>query len=309
MLNLGSTKIQNFYRISRFLYFYALISPPIYHFKHFYMEQFESPSELQKFLRKQQISGKTIGFVPTMGALHEGHLSLIRTSTRQTDLTVASIFVNPLQFNNKADLEVYPRTLEKDLKMLESSGCDLVFLPNAEQIYSQNPKLTMHFGALEEVMEGKFRPGHFNGVAIVVSKLFHYVNPDHAFFGQKDLQQFAIIDQLVKDLSFPLTLHCCPIYRETDGLAMSSRNVRIPADKRAAAGKIYQALELAKSCLVNDHNIESTNNKVKEFIQNHSDLELEYFEIVDSETLQSVKCWIKIRKSRFALRFISMVFD
>jgi pantoate--beta-alanine ligase len=253
------------------------------------MEVFESPSALQKFLLKQQISGKTIGFVPTMGALHEGHLSLIKASIKETDFTVASIFVNPLQFNNKVDLELYPRNIDQDLKMLESAGCDLVFLPSADEIYKESPKISIQFGVLEEVMEGKFRPGHFNGVAIVVSKLFHFVNPDHAYFGQKDLQQFAIISQLVKDLSFPLTLHCCPIFREPDGLAMSSRNVRIPKEKRATAGKIYEALQLAKTTLLSSRDIEETKNKVKEFLKKYTDLDLEYFEIVDSETLQPVE--------------------
>lgn len=251
------------------------------------MELFESPSALQNYLKKERSSGKKIGLIPTMGALHQGHISLIEASVLENDVTVSSIFVNPLQFNNKKDLELYPRSLEKDLIMLEKAGCNAVFSPSAEQMYPQQPSLKIHFGYLEEVMEGKFRPGHFNGVAIIVSKLFHFVLPDKAYFGQKDLQQFAIIRQLVQDLSFPVTLVCCPILREKDGLAMSSRNVRIPDKNRPVAAKIYEALQLGQNTLL-AQGIQECKRTVTEFISSHPELQLEYFEIVDSETLEAV---------------------
>lgn len=251
------------------------------------MELFESPLALLNYLKKERNSGKSIGFVPTMGALHDGHISLIQASNGENDLTVASIFVNPLQFNNKKDLELYPRNLEKDLEMLEKAGCNVVFFPSATEIYKDLPVLKLNFGKLEEVMEGQFRPGHFNGVAIVVSKLFHFVGPDKAYFGQKDLQQVCIIRQLVKDLSFPLTLVCCPILREKDGLAMSSRNTRLSSQNRPVASKIYEALQLAKKTLLSE-GIENTQKNVRNFLNQYKELELEYFEIADSETLEPV---------------------
>ena len=251
------------------------------------MELFESPLALLNYLKKERNSGKSIGFVPTMGALHEGHISLVHNSIQENAVTIVSIFVNPLQFNNKKDLELYPRNLEKDLEMLEKAGCNVVFFPSSDEIYKDTPVLKLHFGKLEEIMEGKFRPGHFNGVAIIVSKLFHYVNPDKAYFGQKDLQQVCIIRQLVKDLSFPLTLVCCPILREKDGLAMSSRNTRLSSQNRPLAGKIYEALQLAKKTILTE-GIENTHKTVKNFLEQYKELELEYFEIADSETLEPV---------------------
>jgi len=252
------------------------------------MKVFRGSAELKLYIKNAKISGKSIGFVPTMGALHDGHLSLIKSSKKENDVTVASIFVNPLQFNNSSDLALYPRTLDQDVEKLERAGCDLLFFPSEQEIYQETPRIKISFGKLEEVMEGKFRPGHFNGVAIVVSKLFHLVDPDHAYFGQKDLQQFLIIQQLVKDLSFPLTVHCCPIFRENDGLAMSSRNLRIPTNKREVAAKIHQALQIGKESLLSQ-SIESTQEKVKNFLSQFPDLTLEYFEVVDSETLEPVK--------------------
>ncbi|MBX9853315.1 MAG: pantoate--beta-alanine ligase [Cytophagaceae bacterium] len=251
------------------------------------MEVFKDPSSLQKFLFKERCKAKSLGFAPTMGALHQGHISLIQESRQENNLTVASIFVNPLQFNNTKDLELYPRTLEKDLKMLEDAGTDVVFLPSAEEVYKDLPRLKVNFGHLEEVMEGKFRPGHFNGVAIIVAKLFHYVNPDRAYFGQKDLQQFLIIQQMVKDLSFPIQLKCCPIIRERDGLAMSSRNMRLSQENRQVAAEIYRALLLAKDSLGNG--IEKAKEKAMAHMARYKELEPEYFEIADGETLAPVK--------------------
>jgi pantoate--beta-alanine ligase len=251
------------------------------------MKVFESVFPMQDFLKKERFSGKSIGLVPTMGALHEGHLSLIRTSSLENEATIASIFVNPLQFNNTKDLDLYPRTLEKDLEMLKGSGCSAVFAPSVSEMYPSKPSMKVTFGSLEEVMEGKFRPGHFNGVGIVVSKLFHLVSPDKAYFGQKDLQQFAIIARLVKDLSFSLDLVCCPIYREPDGLAMSSRNVRLTPQNRPVAANIYKSLQLAAKSLFELGPVK-TKEVVIDFISGYKELELEYFEIADRETLEPI---------------------
>jgi pantoate--beta-alanine ligase len=224
-----------------------------------------------------------------MGALHEGHLSLIRNSTNDNKTTIASIFVNPIQFNNANDLAKYPRTLEKDMEMLESVGCDAVFAPEESEMYHTKPVVKMDFGTLEEVMEGAFRPGHFSGVGVVVAKLFNIIQPDHAYFGQKDLQQFLVIQQMVKDLSFPLTLHCCPIIREADGLAMSSRNVRLTPQNRPVAAKIYESLCIAESLINKGEPIEIVKKEVSIFLSRFKELQPEYFEIADGLTLAPVK--------------------
>jgi pantoate--beta-alanine ligase len=214
---------------------------------------FNTISEIQHYLKTQQRAGKKIGFVPTMGALHAGHISLIERAKTENDLVVCSIFVNPTQFNNPDDLKKYPRTLELDCKLLLSSGCDVVFAPSAEEMYPNLPHLRIDFGTFETVMEGKFRPGHFSGVGIVVSKLFNIVKPVKAYFGQKDLQQVAVIRRMVEELSFDLEIIPCPTWRETDGLAMSSRNSRLSAEARTLAPQIYKALNLAKAKLQNVH--------------------------------------------------------
>jgi pantoate--beta-alanine ligase len=247
----------------------------------------EDPSNLISLLKKQKADHKKIGFVPTMGALHQGHASLFQISAAENDLTVASIFVNPIQFNNAADLEKYPRTLDKDLEILEKAGCNIVFSPSQETMYPSNPLININFGSLEKVMEGKFRPGHFNGVAIVVAKLFNMVQPDNAYFGQKDLQQYMIIKQMVKDLSFQVNIRACPIIRENDGLAMSSRNMRLSKEARQIAPKIKEALDLA-SGFISQLSPAEIKEKVKDFISKVPEIELEYFEIADSETLAPV---------------------
>lgn len=252
------------------------------------MQVFHSINTLQDYLKTQRKKGKTLGFVPTMGALHKGHLSLIEASKAENGLTICSIFVNPTQFNNPQDLAVYPRTLDADCEMLESVNCDVVFAPNAHDMYPTLPNLKFDFGDLERVMEGKFRPGHFNGVGIVVSKLFNIVQPDSAYFGQKDLQQCAIINRLVKDLSYNLKLNICPTQRETDGLAMSSRNRNLTPEQRKNAPEIYKALQQAVELLKDKKSV----NSIKGFITSHLDniegIEVEYFEISDFETLQPV---------------------
>lgn len=252
------------------------------------MHIFYTIHTLQDFLKIQRKAGQSIGLVPTMGALHQGHLSLIEASKAQNDLTVCSIFVNPTQFNNPQDLAVYPRTLEADCEMLEGVKCEVVFAPNAHDIYPTLPNLKFDFGDLERVMEGKFRPGHFNGVGIVVSKLFNIVQPDNAYFGQKDLQQCAIINRLVNDLSYHLKLHICPTQREKDGLAMSSRNRNLTPEQRKTAPEIYKALQKAVKLLKDKNPAQSIKGFITSSLDNFEDIEVEYFEISDFETLQPI---------------------
>ncbi len=230
-------------------------------------------------------SGKTIGFVPTMGALHQGHLALLRASAQDNDVTVCSIFVNPTQFNNPDDYDLYPRTLEQDIELLHSVACDYLFAPNKEEVYPQQSLLQFSFGPLEAVMEGEHRPGHFHGVATIVSKLFHLVQPHRAYFGQKDLQQYAIINQLVQGLSFNLELVRYPIVREPDGLAMSSRNKRLDAVQRQQATSLYKALQLAKEQLGKKplYTIKAT---VEAYLASIAQVQLEYFEVANPDTLQ-----------------------
>lgn len=252
------------------------------------MQILYSINTLQDYLKTIRKEGKSIGFVPTMGALHKGHLSLIEASKADNDLTICSIFVNPTQFNNPQDLAVYPRTLEADCEMLESAKCDVVFAPSAHDMYLTLPNLKFDFGDLERVMEGKFRPGHFNGVGIVVSKLFNIVQPDSAYFGQKDLQQCAIINRLVKDLSYNLKLNICPTQRETDGLAMSSRNRNLTPEQRKNAPEIYKALQYAVDLLKDKKSVNLIKGFITSYLDNIEGIEVEYFEISDFETLQPV---------------------
>ncbi len=252
------------------------------------MQVFFEIKTLQEYLQNQRKLGKSVGFVPTMGALHQGHLSLIETAKNQNDIVVCSIFVNPTQFNNPHDLAVYPRTLEADCQMLEEANCDIVFAPSATEMYPSLPTLKFDFGTLENVMEGKFRPGHFNGVGIVVSKLFNIVQPNKAYFGQKDLQQCAVINCLVKDLSFSLDLVICPTQREKDGLAMSSRNRNLSEEQRVIAPEIYQSLTAAATLLKNQSST-AVKQFVKEYFEVIEDIELEYFEISDFDTLLPIE--------------------
>ncbi|MDO1447524.1 pantoate--beta-alanine ligase [Rhodocytophaga aerolata] len=252
------------------------------------MHLFTDIHSLQGFLTAYKYAGKKIGLVPTMGALHSGHLSLIEKARQECDLVVCSIYVNPTQFNNPNDLVHYPRTVSSDRQLLESVNCDVLFLPDDQVMYPQKTLLKFDFGYLEHVMEGKYRPGHFNGVATVVSKLLHIVKPDQVYFGQKDLQQFAVIRQLVTDLSFGVQLVCCPIIREKDGLAMSSRNVRLTANDRALAPLLYQSLQLAQKW-ASAMSVEQVKEAVARHLAATAGIQLEYFEIVDSYTLQPVK--------------------
>ncbi len=245
--------------------------------------------ELQNILTDSGESG-TIGFVPTMGALHSGHISLVKRAVLENQTVVVSVFVNPTQFNDSADLEKYPRTLEPDLKLLKTTGCNIVFAPNAEEVYPEPDNRKFDFGILETVMEGKHRPGHFNGVAQVVSKLFDMVKPDKAYFGLKDFQQLAIIKMMVKQLGLPVEIVSCPTVREESGLAMSSRNERLTKEQRKNATHIFEILTKAKE-QKGQKSVEELTSWVVETINKNPFLNVEYFEIVDDEQLQPIRNW------------------
>lgn len=263
---------------------------------------FNLKKPFQEYLEKERKNGKTIGFVPTMGALHQGHISLIDRAKESCDLVVCSIFINPTQFNNSSDLEKYPRTLESDCQMLEKAGCDVVFAPEISEIYtpqeldlkarniedkSWTQGKSVDFGMLDKVMEGAQRPGHFNGVAQVVSKLFRIVQPHQAFFGQKDFQQLAIIRSMVQQLGLSVEIIPCPILREKDGLAMSSRNVRLTPEQRSIVPFISQTLFKLKE-LKTTHSPAQLKAMVTEQFASQTAMKLAYFEIVDSQTLQNI---------------------
>jgi len=247
-------------------------------------------TDLQTLLNIKKKEGLKIGFVPTMGALHEGHLSLVEKAGKETDFVVVSIFVNPTQFNDKGDLERYPRDLNKDVALLAPTPCQLVFAPEADEIYPEPDTRQFHFGTLEQVMEGKFRPGHFNGVAQVVSRLFDIVKPDKAFFGQKDFQQLAIINEMVRKLNIPVEIVACPIIRESDGLAMSSRNMLLSTEQRKNAVHISATLFEATN-KTGDLTVEQLCQWVINRINENEFLNTEYFEIVNEATLLPVKSW------------------
>ena len=254
------------------------------------METVKLVAEIKEKISKFKAEGKSIGFVPTMGALHEGHLSLTEASVKQNDITVVSIFVNPTQFNNPNDLKTYPRCIEEDLEKLSTYNPDLIFIPEVEEMYPEPDTRVFNFGTLDKVMEGKNRPGHFNGVAQVVSKLFDIVTPDNAYFGQKDFQQVAVIKQMVKDLKLSVNIVPCPIIREKDGLAMSSRNMLLSEEERKNASKISETL--FKACnLAADLSVSELKNWVIEEINKNPYLAVEYFEIVDNTSLLPVNNW------------------
>lgn len=240
----------------------------------------EVNSNLQIFRNRN----KTIGLVPTMGALHQGHLELVKIAKQYSDLVVVSIFINPTQFNNQEDFEKYPKTLDKDLELLDKSGVDYLFLPDTMEIYPSKPMLSIDFGHLDKILEGSFRPGHFNGVGIVVSKLLNIVKPNHAYFGQKDLQQVAIIKRLVLDLSFDVRINVVPTVREEDGMALSSRNLRLDSESRQSARIISKALFLAKSELLDGRPWLSIRKKINQMFESEPKAKLEYFELVTSDS-------------------------
>lgn len=248
----------------------------------------ETIKELKQELEKY--SSKNIGFVPTMGALHNGHISLVKRSVEENDVTVVSVFVNPTQFNDKADLERYPRTEEADKKLLEAAGCDIVFMPQVEEMYPEEDTRVFNFGSIETVMEGKYRPGHFNGVAQIVSKLFYAVEPTRSYFGEKDFQQVAIIRDMVRQLNIPVEIIACPIIREESGLARSSRNELLSAEERKKAALISQVLSKSVN-FAKDMSVEEVKNWVIDQFKVDEVFKMDYYDIVDGNTLQSVSSW------------------
>jgi pantoate--beta-alanine ligase len=250
----------------------------------------EHIEELKQLLAQARLQAKTIGFVPTMGALHQGHLELMKQAKRENNILVVSIFVNPIQFNNPEDLKKYPRTIETDSQMLESIGCDFLFYPSAKEMYPKPDTTQYDFGALAQNMEGEKRPGHFNGVAIVVRKLFEIVEPDKAYFGEKDYQQLAIIQALVRMLNMPVQVIPCPIVRETDGLAMSSRNRRLSEEARHAAPFIYETLKRAIT-LFPTYTPQDLIQWVAGQFDNKQVFTVDYIEIADDQQLQPIQSW------------------
>ena len=254
------------------------------------MKIIETVTELEDRLNSFRNSGKTIGFVPTMGALHKGHGELVKRSVRENDITVVSIFVNPTQFNNSDDLDLYPRTPEKDYDLLNGLGVDIVFYPSVSEIYPKPDNRVFDFDGLDKVMEGEYRPGHFNGVAQVVSKLFNIVLPDKAYFGEKDFQQLAIVKQMVKQLNMTVEIIGIPIVREQSGLAMSSRNQRLTEEEKVTASAIYRVLKESVS-MITEYSPEIISSRVVEELNSIAGLRVEYFSIVDSVSLETVTSW------------------
>ena len=246
--------------------------------------------EIRKILSIFRQQGKSIGFIPTMGALHEGHLSLIDTSLRSNDISVISIFVNPTQFNDTNDYKKYPRNIEKDLELARLKGCDLAFVPEEQEIYPEKDQRVFDFGTLDKYMEGKYRPGHFNGVAQVVSRLFSVIEPDRAYFGEKDFQQLIIIKKLVEQLKMPVEIVSCPIIREPDGLAMSSRNQLLTPEQRKSASAISAVLQKAKD-LARKIKIPELKKIVISEIDSDPNLKTEYFEVVLESDMIPLKNW------------------
>jgi len=254
------------------------------------MEIVHTIKELKTKLQVQREKSKTIGLVPTMGALHSGHASLVKRSVNENDVTVVSVFVNPTQFNDKKDLEKYPRTLEADCELLERIGANIVFAPSVSEMYPEPDTRVFSYPPTDEVMEGRFRPGHFNGVCQIVSKLFMIVEPNKAYFGEKDFQQIAVIKAMVADQKYPLEICPCPIVRETDGLALSSRNTLLSEAERKIALNIsktlFESLEYAKT-----HTLTETKYWVINTINAIEGLEVQYYEIVDGKSLSSLNDW------------------
>ncbi|BEG61926.1 pantoate--beta-alanine ligase [Coprobacter fastidiosus] len=254
------------------------------------MEVVTKIADLQKKIAEIRTNGGTVGLVPTMGALHNGHLELVKRCVAENSICVVSVFVNPTQFNDKNDLLHYPRTLDADCKLLESAGCAIAFAPEVEEMYPVEDTRVFNLGAVAEVMEGKYRPGHFNGVAQIVSKLFDAVQPDRAYFGEKDFQQIAVIRSMVKLLNYPVEIVACPIVREDDGMALSSRNLRLTPEQRKNAVSISQTLFKSRT-FAEQHSVAETIDYVVNTLNSVTDLDVEYFEIVNGNTLLSVNDW------------------
>ena len=252
------------------------------------MEKFTTVEGLKGALAARK--GSSVGLVPTMGALHDGHVSLVRRARAENDTVVVSVFVNPTQFNDKNDLRNYPRTPEADLEVLRKAGADIVFMPTVEEVYPEPDTRVFDFGQLDKVMEGATRPGHFNGVGQVVSRLLELVKPDRAYFGEKDFQQIAVIKELVRQLAIPVQSVECPIVREADGLALSSRNLLLTAEHRAAAPMIHAAMQ-AEAETAGTKSVEETERDVIARVEKSPLLKVIYFQLVDEDTLQPVKDW------------------
>ncbi|MEA3443270.1 MAG: pantoate--beta-alanine ligase [Bacteroidota bacterium] len=254
------------------------------------MEIITKITELQKKISHIRKQGNTIGFVPTMGALHRGHISLLEKSISCADYSVVSIFVNPTQFNNPDDFDKYPITFDSDKDKLLAAGCNCLFLPDVKEMYPEKDTRIFDFDGIDKLMEGEFRPGHFNGVAQIVSKLFDAVQPDKAFFGQKDFQQLSIIKKMVEKYNFTVEIIGCPIVREPDGLAMSSRNMRLSSEEREKALLISQTLFIAQK-MATKLSVEELKNWVAEQFKNDLVYKFEYFNIVDDINLKPIKSW------------------
>ena len=254
------------------------------------MQVIKNIKKLQEVLRQARREGKTIGLVPTMGALHEGHASLVRRSVAENGFTVVSDFVNPTQFNDKTDLKNYPHTMDADCALLEAIGADVVFAPSVKEMYPEPDTRQFSYPPTDTVMEGAFRPGHFNGVCQIVSKLFYAVEPDRAYFGEKDFQQVAVIKAMVKDLKLDLEICPCPIVREKDGLALSSRNSLLTDDERKIALNISKYLFESKE-FMESHSLQETKAFVVDSINAVEGLEVQYYDIVDGDSLASLDNW------------------
>lgn len=270
------------------------------------MQIFEKKNALIHCLSSLKQENKLIGFVPTMGALHKGHMSLLEESRKNNDISVVTIFINPTQFNKEEDLKKYPKTIEQDLKLLKNKGCDIVFIPSVEEIYTDKVvSKSYSFDGIEHQMEGQFREGHFNGVATIVQAFFEIVKPNNAYFGEKDFQQLQIVKKLTEKENLPVNISGCPIYRENDGLAMSSRNIRLSKEQRNAAPLIYQTLKEVIS-LIKNREIVEIYAFVKNTFLSSELLELEYFIIADEESLQEVN---KIQNDKKYRAFIAVNAD
>lgn len=263
------------------------------------MEILRNKNTLQNYIERQKEMGKKIGFAPTMGALHEGHLSLYNQAKAENDLVISSIFVNPTQFNNNEDLAKYPRTLDFDLQKLEESGdVDAVYLPQIKDIYPEDAvSKTYNFEGLDDEMEGKFRPGHFNGVATVVEEFFRQIKPDNAYFGEKDFQQLAIIKKMVAQLRLPIKIHGVPIYRNSDGLALSSRNERLSSHQKSEAKLLHETLLKVKNWS-KSISIEEIKKRVSEIFADVENMNLEYLIIADEENLRETQKILVSKKYR-----------
>lgn len=255
------------------------------------MEIVSTVASLKEAIKKFRDNGDSVGLVPTMGALHNGHISLVKKCIAENGCCVVSIFVNPTQFNDKKDLQLYPRTPQEDCKLLEEAGCNIVFAPEVEEMYPVEDTRIFNLGPVAEVMEGKFRPGHFNGVAQIVSKLFYAAEPDNAYFGEKDFQQIAVIRSMAKELGLDkINIVAVPIVREEDGLALSSRNRRLSPEQRKNAPQIWETL--CKSCkFAESHTVAETIKFVIDTLNGIDQMRVEYYEIVNGNTLMLVQDW------------------